>query len=62
MSLFNLQNSVTNTVKFCRKIASDSFSKYNQLKLKIDNTNTNRIYTNIQLDDTQKTTELRKKK
>ena len=30
-------NEVTNTVKFCNKVAADSISKYNQLKQEFDN-------------------------
>ena len=45
-------NEVTNTVNFCKKkVASDTFSKYNQLKLDIDNNKFNQNITNIQLDD-----------
>ena len=44
-------NEVTNTVNFCNKVASDTISKYNQLKLVIDNNKFNQNITNIQLDD-----------
>ena len=44
-------NEVTNTVKFCNKVAADTISKYNQLKLKIDNNNFNQNITNIKLDE-----------
>ena len=44
-------NEVTNTVKFCNKVAADTISKYNQLKLEIDNNKFNQNITNIQLDE-----------
>ena len=44
-------NDVTNTVKFCNKVAADTISKYNQLKLEIDNNRFHRNITNIQLDE-----------
>ena len=44
-------NDVTNTVKFCNKVAADTISKYNQLKQEFDNNNFNQNITNIQLDD-----------
>ena len=42
---------VTNTVNFCDKVATDTISKYNQLKLEIDNNKFNQNITNIHLDD-----------
>ena len=44
-------NEVTNTVKFCSKIAADTISKYNQLKQEFDNNKFNQNITNIHLDD-----------
>ena len=44
-------NEVRNTVKFCNKFAADTISKYNQLKLEIDNNKFNQNITNIQLDE-----------
>ena len=44
-------NEVTNTVKYCNKIAADIISKNNQLKLEIDNIKFNQNITNIQLDE-----------
>ena len=44
-------NEVKNTVNFCIKDASDTISKYNQLKLQTDNNKLNKNITNIQLDD-----------
>ena len=41
----------SNTVKFCNKVAADTISKYNQLKLEIDNNKFNQNITNIQLDE-----------
>ena len=41
---------VTNTVNLCNKVASDTISKYNQLKLESDNNRYNQNITNIQLD------------
>ena len=43
-------NEVRNNVKFCNKIAADTISKYNQLKLEIDNNKFYQNITNIQLD------------
>ena len=34
-------NEVTNTVKFCNKVAADTISKYNQLKQEFDNSKHN---------------------
>ena len=42
---------VTNSVKFCNKVAADTISKYNQLKQEFDNNKFNQNITNIQLDD-----------
>ena len=42
---------VTNTVKFCNKVAADTISKYNQLKQGFDNNKFNQNITNIHLDD-----------
>ena len=44
-------NEVTNAVNFCNKVASVTISKFNQLKLEIDNNKFNHNITNIQLDD-----------
>ena len=44
-------NEVTNTVNFCNKVASDTISKYNQLKQEFDNNKLNQNITNIHLDD-----------
>ena len=44
-------NEVTNTVKFCNKVAADTISKYNQLKQESDNNKFNQNITNIQLDE-----------
>ena len=44
-------NEVTNTVKFCNKVAADTISKYNQLKQEFDNNKFNQNITNIQLDE-----------
>ena len=44
-------NEVTNTVNFCYKVAADTISKYNQLKLEFDNNKFNQNITNIHLDD-----------
>ena len=44
-------NEVTNTVKFCNKVAADTISKYNHLKLEIDNNKFNQNITNIHLDE-----------
>ena len=48
---FKSANDVTNTVKFCNKVAADTISKYNQLKQEFDNNKFNQNITNIQLDD-----------
>ena len=44
-------NEVTNTVKFCYKVAADTISKYNRLKQEFDNNKFNQNITNIQLDE-----------
>ena len=44
-------NEVTNTVMFCNKVAADTLSNYNQLKLEIDNNKFNQNITNIQIDE-----------
>ena len=44
-------NEVSNTVKFCNKVAADTISKYNQLKQEFDKIKLNPIITNILLDD-----------
>ena len=44
-------NEVTNTVKFCNKVAADTISNYNQLKQEFDNNKFNQNITNIHLDD-----------
>ena len=44
-------NEVTNTVKFCNKVAADTISKYNQLKQEFDNNKLKENITNIQLDE-----------
>ena len=44
-------NEVTNTVKFCKKVAADTISIYNQLKQEFDNNKFNENITNIHLDD-----------
>ena len=44
-------NEVTNTVKFCNKVAADTISKYNQLKQEFDNNKFNQNITNIQPDE-----------
>ena len=44
-------NEVRNTVKFCKKVAADTISKYNQLKQEFDNNKFNQNITNIQLDE-----------
>ena len=44
-------NEVTNTVNFCNIVASDTISKYNQLKQEFDNSKFNQNFTKIQLDD-----------
>ena len=49
--LIKSANEVTNTVKFCNKVAADTIPKYNQLKLEIDNNKFNQNITNIQLDE-----------
>ena len=51
-------NEVTNTVMFCNKVAADTISKHNQLKLEIDDNKFNQNITNIQLDE-MFTTELK---
>ena len=50
MSLLNA-NEVKKTVNFCNKVASNTISKYNQLKLLIDNNKFNQNTTKIHLDD-----------
>ena len=49
-ALIESANEVTNTFKFCNKVAAETISKYNQLKLEIDNNTFNQNITNIQLD------------
>ena len=44
-------NEVTNAVYFCNKVASDTISKYNQLKLVIYNNKFNQNITKIHLDE-----------
>ena len=44
-------NEVRNTVKFCKKVASDTISKYNQLKQEFDKNKFNQNITNIHLDE-----------
>ena len=44
-------NEVTNTAKFCNKVAADTISKYNQLKQDFDNDKFNQNITNIKLDE-----------
>ena len=44
-------NEVSNTVKFCNKVAADNISKYNQLKQDFDKIKFNQNITNIHLDD-----------
>ena len=44
-------NEVSNTVKFCNKVAADTISKYNQLKQEFDNNKFNQNITNIHLDE-----------
>ena len=44
-------NEVRNTIKFCKKVAADTISKYNQLKQEFDNNKFNQNITNIQLDE-----------
>ena len=44
-------NEVRNTVKFCNKVATDTISKYNQLKQEFDNNKFNQNITNIHLDE-----------
>ena len=44
-------NEVTNTVKFCNKVAADTISKYNQIKQEFDNNKLNQNITNIKLDE-----------
>ena len=43
-------NEVTKTLNICNKVASDTISKYNQLKLENDNNKYNQNIANIQLD------------
>ena len=45
------KNEVTRTIKLCKKVAFDAISRYNQLKLEIDNIKLNQKIANIQLDD-----------
>ena len=42
---------MTNAVNFCNKVACDTISKYNQLKLVIDNNRFSQNITNIHLDE-----------
>ena len=49
--LIKSANEVTNTVRFCNKVASDTISKYNQLKQEFDNNKFTQNITNIQLVD-----------
>ena len=49
--LFKSANEITNTVNFRNKVISDTISKYNQLKLEIDNNKSNQNITNNHLDD-----------
>ena len=44
-------NEVSNTVNFCNKVASDTISKYSQLKQEFDNNKFKQNITNIHLDD-----------
>ena len=44
-------NEVRNTVKFCNKVATETISKYNQLKHEFDNNKVNQNITNIHLDE-----------
>ena len=44
-------NEVTNTVKFCNKVAADTISKYSQLKQEFVNNKFNQNITKIHLDD-----------
>ena len=44
-------NEVTNTINFCNKVATDTISKYNQLKQEIDYNKFNQNINNIHLDD-----------
>ena len=44
-------NDVTNTVKFCNKVAADTISNYNQLKQEFENNKFNQNITNIQLNE-----------
>ena len=50
IEFFESTNEVTNTVKFCNKVAADTISKYNQLKQEFDDNKFNQNITNIQLD------------
>ena len=45
-----MADEITNK-KFCNKIAGDTISKYNQLKLEIDNNQFNQNITNIHIAD-----------
>ena len=45
-------NEVTNTVKFCNKVAGGTIAKYNQIKQEFDNNKFNQNITNIQPDET----------
>ena len=44
-------NEITNTVKFCNKVAADTISKHNRLKQEFDNNKFNQNFFNIHLDD-----------
>ena len=44
-------NEVTNTVKFCNKVAADTTSEYNQLEQEFNNIKFNQNITSIHLDD-----------
>ena len=44
-------NEVTNTVKFCNKVAAATISKYNRLKQEFDNNKFNQNITKMHLDD-----------
>ena len=48
---FTSTNEVTNTVNCCNKVASDTISKYNQLKQEFDNNKFNQNITHIHLVD-----------
>ena len=45
------KNEVTRTINFCKKVAFDAISRYDQLKLEFDNIKFNQKIANIQLDD-----------